>query len=122
MRSPSGDCLSSLSAPWCTRLEPARPQLCSALSRNFTTTGTEAVVWTRSSTMRYTDIPSLGVGLAADVSGVLPNYRNFLAPNRDVIDYLSFGAHYLQLNRIKHYISDLIDDGFPIVFHPINFN
>jgi uncharacterized protein (UPF0276 family) len=72
--------------------------------------------------MHYADLPTLGVGLAADVSGVLPNYRNFLAPNRDAIDYLSFGAHYLQLKRIKHYISDLVEAEMPIVFHPINFN
>jgi uncharacterized protein len=72
--------------------------------------------------MHFSNIPTLGVGLAADVSGVLPNYRNFLPPNSDTIDYLSFGAHYLQLARVKHYIDDLIGLGLPIVFHPINFN
>jgi uncharacterized protein len=72
--------------------------------------------------MHYSEIPTLGIGLAADVSGVLPNYRNFLRPNLDSIDYLSFGAHYLQLARVQYYIEDLINVGLPIVFHPINFN
>lgn len=73
--------------------------------------------------MHYSEIPTLGIGLAADVAGGQPNYRNFLPPHGpDKIDYLSFGAHHIQLPRIKHFLSDLIHDRLPIVFHPVNFN
>ena len=72
--------------------------------------------------MHYTELPTLGVGLAADVSGIRPNYRDFLGSASDTIDYLSFGAHYVQQARVRHYIDDLVQSRFPIVFHPINFN
>lgn len=72
--------------------------------------------------MHFTEIPVLGVGLAADVAGVRPNFRAFLGDSPDPIDYLSVGAHYVQESRIRHYIDDVIQSGFPIVFHPINFN
>jgi len=71
--------------------------------------------------MHFSELPVLGVGLAADVSGIRPNYRRFLE-SADTIDYLSFGAHYVQRDRIRHYIADLIEEQFPVVFHPINFN
>jgi uncharacterized protein (UPF0276 family) len=71
--------------------------------------------------MHFTELPVLGVGLAADVAGALPNFRNFLT-GEDTVDYLAFGAHYVQKARIHHFIDDLIRSGLPIVFHPINFN
>lgn len=72
--------------------------------------------------MHFSELPILGVGLAADVAGAMPNFRLFLDSTEDTIDYLSFGAHYLQKRRIEYYISDLIERGLPIVYHPINFN
>jgi uncharacterized protein (UPF0276 family) len=72
--------------------------------------------------MHFNDLPVLGVGLAADVAGIRPNYRKFLSSSSDTIDYLSFGAHYLQKGRIEHYLGDLIEERLPIVYHPINFN
>lgn len=73
--------------------------------------------------MHFSEIPRLGIGLAADVAGAMPNYRCFLNPDSaDTIDYLSFGAHYTQKRRIAHYISDLVEARIPIVFHPVNFN
>src|SRR5882757_4445152 len=71
--------------------------------------------------MHFSELPVLGVGLAADVAGALPNFRLFLNGD-DIVDYLAFGAHYVQKARIHHYISDLIDTHLPIVFHPINLN
>jgi uncharacterized protein (UPF0276 family) len=72
--------------------------------------------------MHYSELPILGVGLAADVGGRLPDYRKCLGDTEDTSDYLSFGAHYLQLNRIRYYLDDLLTAGLPLVFHPINLN
>jgi uncharacterized protein len=72
--------------------------------------------------MHFKDLPQLGIGLGADVSSVRPNFRAFIDNGDDSIDYLNFGAHFSQHQRIRHHIGDLIDRGFPLVFHPINFN
>jgi uncharacterized protein (UPF0276 family) len=72
--------------------------------------------------MHFTELPKLGIGLGADVSSVSPNFRAFIDNGVDSIDYLNFGAHFSQQRRVRHYIGDLIDGGFPLVFHPINFN
>jgi uncharacterized protein (UPF0276 family) len=73
--------------------------------------------------MHFSDLPVLGIGLAADVAGIRPNYRRFLSSVNDSIDYLSFGAHYLQKRRIEHYLNDIIQEQrLPIVYHPIDFN
>ena len=72
--------------------------------------------------MHYSEIPTLGIGLAADVAGAMPNFRNFLGAVEDPIDYLSFGAHHVQKARIAHYVDDLIQSDLPMVFHPINLN
>lgn len=71
----------------------------------------------------HLDLPVLGVGLAADISSTQPDFRKLLAEgNGAYIDYLNFGAHVTQKRRVQHYIGDLIEGGFPLVFHPINFN
>jgi uncharacterized protein (UPF0276 family) len=73
--------------------------------------------------MHFTDIPTLGIGLAADVAGAVPNYRKFLpAGGPDSVDYFSFGAHHVQQARVEHYLADLVEQHFPMVFHPVNFN
>jgi uncharacterized protein (UPF0276 family) len=73
--------------------------------------------------MYYADLPVLGIGLGCDVSSVMPDFRSFLIKSSDShIDYLNVGAHYVQQNRLRHYIDDLVKAGFPMVFHPINFN
>jgi uncharacterized protein (UPF0276 family) len=71
--------------------------------------------------MKLSEIPVLGIGMASDVSAVQPDFRKFIDQEPE-ISYLNFGAHYSQFERIKYYIQDLIDRGFPLVFHPINFN
>jgi uncharacterized protein (UPF0276 family) len=72
--------------------------------------------------MNWLEIEPLGIGMASDVSAFMPDFREFIENEESPINYLNYGAHYTQLERVKHYIDDLIQSDFDTVFHPINFN
>jgi uncharacterized protein len=66
----------------------------------------------------------LGIGLAADLGGTAPNWRDFLVAtaSRPRIQYLNIAATWDQVDKVTHHVSHLIDTGFPFVLHPININ
>lgn len=70
--------------------------------------------------MDWRQLDRLGLGLSADVASSRPDWRKFLG-GANAIDYLNFGAHFNQLERLEYYISD-IRGKIPIVFHPLDFN
>lgn len=69
----------------------------------------------------FSELPRMGLGLSADVASVQPDFRALITKNA-AFDYLNLGAHYTQEERLRHYVDDLVSCGFPIVFHPVNFN
>jgi uncharacterized protein (UPF0276 family) len=74
--------------------------------------------------MNFADLEPLGVGLAADVAGDKPNFRLFMddAKPDERIRYLNVGATHVQLPRVRRHIDDLVQAGFPMIFHPVTFN
>jgi len=70
------------------------------------------------------DVAALGIGLAADLGGTTPNWRDFLVENeeRPRVHYLNVAATWDQVEKVTLYVSDLIEQSFPFVLHPININ
>lgn len=70
------------------------------------------------------DTPALGIGLAADLGGTAPHWRDFLSPtdDRPAFRYLNVAATWDQVDKVTHHVSDLMASGFPFVLHPININ
>ena len=57
--------------------------------------------------MHFTELELLGIGSAADVASVMPDFRVLLADPAQRIDYLNFGGHYVQLGE-DHSLSSMI--------------
>jgi len=74
--------------------------------------------------MHFSEIKPLGIGLAADLGGNKPDWRQFLNSDEPELRfaYLNVAATYDQLGKVQYHIDDLVQAGFPFVVHPINFN
>jgi uncharacterized protein (UPF0276 family) len=66
----------------------------------------------------------LGIGLAADLGGTSPNWRNFIGTNHDIpqFRYLNVAATWDQVEKVQHHVASLIEEHFHFVLHPININ
>lgn len=74
--------------------------------------------------MHFTDIKPIGIGIAADLGGIRPDWRKFIdcADPTMRFDFMNIAATWDQVAKVKHHLSHLVERGFDFVTHPINFN